>query len=72
MDRDLAQRIVTAINDLNTPFGALDLLSSEIPDAQEARDFHRALGEMMGLTINLLRPALKRFPELDPDKDAES
>jgi hypothetical protein len=72
MDHDLAQRIVSAVNDLSPPFNALDALSSKIPDAQEAREFRRALGEMMGLTVLLLRPAIKRFPELDPDKDAES
>jgi hypothetical protein len=70
MDRDLAQRIVSAVNDLGTPFNALDALSSKIPDADEAREFRRALGEMMGLTVALLRPALKRFPELDPDRDS--
>jgi hypothetical protein len=70
MDRDLAQRIVSAVNDLGTPFNTLDALSSKILDADEAREFRRALGEMMGLTVALLRPALKRFPELDPDRDS--
>jgi hypothetical protein len=69
MDRDLAQRIVSAVNELGPAFNALDALSSKIPDDQEAREFRRALGEMMGLTVALLRPVLKRFPDLDPDRD---
>ena len=72
MDRDLAKRIVSAVNDLSPPFNALDALSSKIPKADEAQEFRRALGEMMGLTVALLRPAIRRFPELDPDKDAEA
>jgi hypothetical protein len=70
MDRDLAERIVGAVNDLSLPFNALDALSSKIPDAQEAREFRRALGEMMGQTVALLRPALRRYPDLDPDRDS--
>jgi hypothetical protein len=70
MDRDLAERIVSAVNDLSSPFSALDALSSKIPDAQEAREFRLALGEMMGQTVALLRPALRRYPDLDPDRDS--
>jgi hypothetical protein len=69
MDRDLAQRIVSAVNDLSASFNALDALSIKITDAQEAREFRRALGEMMGLTVAILRPTIKRFPDLDPDRD---
>lgn len=72
MDRDLAHRIVSAVDDLGTPFNALDTPSSKIPDAQEAREFRRALGEMTGLTVTLLRPAIRRLPELDPDREATS
>jgi hypothetical protein len=70
MDRDLAQRIVSAVNDLSPSFNTLDALSSKIPDAQEAREFRRVLGEMMGPSVALLRPAIKHFPDLDPNRDS--
>jgi hypothetical protein len=72
MDRDLAQRIVTAVNDLGLPFNALDALSMQISDPDEKRAFRLALGQMMGMTLDLLRPVIRRFPDLDPDRDATS
>ncbi|WP_119301732.1 hypothetical protein [Dongia deserti] len=70
MDRDLAQRIVNAITNLSPPFNALDSLSQQISDPDEARAFRLALGEVMGMTLALLRPVIKKFPDLDPDRAA--
>jgi hypothetical protein len=70
MDRDLAQRIVAAINDLSRPFNTLDSLSTQIPDSEETREFRLALGNMMAMTVALLRPVIRKFPDLDPDRDA--
>ena len=72
MDRDLAQRIVTGVNDLGPPFNALDALSTQISDPDEKRAFRLALGQMMGMTLDLLRPVIRRFPDLDPDRDVIS
>ena len=71
MDRDLAERIVKGVMDLNAPIGALDQLSSEIADPNTKRAFRYALGNLMAGTMDLLRPVLRQFPDLDPDRDSD-
>jgi hypothetical protein len=68
MDRKLAERIVNAIGDLGQAMNALDSLGSEITDESEARDFRRALGTVMAESFGLLRPIIRQFPDLDPDR----
>ncbi len=72
MDRELAERIVKAVMDLSPPLNALDKLSEQIADRDEAREFRRALGELMAGTLPLLMPIIRQFPDLDPDRDAIS
>jgi hypothetical protein len=71
MDRDLAERIVKGVLDLSPPFDALDILSTEIADPDEKRAFRLALGNLMAGTMDLLRPVIRRFPDLDPDRDTD-
>jgi hypothetical protein len=68
MDRDLAERIVEGVMNLSPPIGALDKLSMEIADPDTARAFRRALGDLMAGTMGLLRPVLRHYPDLDPDR----
>jgi hypothetical protein len=70
MDRNLAERIVQEVLALSAPFNALDKLSEQIADPDVAREFRYALGELMGGTVALLRPVIRRFPDLDPDREA--
>ena len=72
MDRDLAEKIVKGVLDLSPPLNALDKLSEQIADCEAAREFRRALGELMGSTLALLRPIVRQFPDLDPDREATS
>jgi hypothetical protein len=71
MDRDLAERIVKGVLDLNLPFGALETLSMEIADPDERRAFRYALGHLMAETLGLLRPVVRQFPDLDPYPDTD-
>ena len=71
MDRDLAERIVKGVMDLSAPFGVLDQLSTEIADPDTKRAFRYALGHLMSDTMDLLRPVLRQFPYLDPDRDSD-
>lgn len=57
--------------DLNAPIGALDMLSTEIADPDTKRAFRYALGNLMAGTMDLLRPVLRQFPDLDPDRDTD-
>ena len=57
--------------DLNAPIGVLDKLSTEIADPDTARAFRYALGNLMAGTMDLLRPVLRQFPDLDPDRDTD-
>ena len=59
------------VMDLNAPIGALDQLSSEIADPNTKRAFRYALGNLMAGTMDLLRPVLRQFPDLDPDRDSD-
>ena len=69
MDRDTAERIVKAIEDLTPGLNTLDVLSEQITDEEERREFRRKLGNIMILTgFDLLMPIVKQFPDLDPDK----
>jgi hypothetical protein len=71
MDRDLAKRIVKAVMDLNAPVGAFDSLSTEIADPDTARTFRYALGNLMAGTMDLLRPIVRQFPDLDHARDPD-
>lgn len=71
MDRDLAERIVKSVMDLNAPIGALDKLSMEIANPDTKRAFRYALGDLMAGTLDLLRPVLRQYPDLDPDRDTD-
>jgi len=63
---------VKGVIDLGPPLNALDKLSEQITDHDEAREFRRALGELMAGTLPLLRPIIRQFPDLDPDREAVS
>ena len=71
MDRELAERIVKGVMDIRTPFGALDQLSLEIADPDEAHTFRHALGHLISDTLDLLRPIVRQFPDLDPYPDTD-
>jgi hypothetical protein len=71
LDRDLAERIVKGVMDLNAPIGALDKLGTEIADPDTKRAFRYALGDLMAGTLDLLRPVLRQYPDLDPDRDTD-
>ena len=69
MDRDTAERIVKAIEDLTPGLNTFDALSEQITDQEERREFRRKLGSIMTLAgFDLLIPIVKQFPDLDPDK----
>jgi hypothetical protein len=68
MDRNLAERMVKAIDDLNQTMNALDSLSAEIADENESRKFRRTLGTIMAESVGLLMPIIRQFPDLDPDR----
>jgi len=68
MDRNLAERMVKAIDDLNQTMNALDSLSAEIADENESREFRRTLGTVMAESVGLLMPIIRQFPDLDPDR----
>jgi hypothetical protein len=69
MDRDLAERIVKGVMDLSPPLNALDKLGEHIADRDEAVEFRRALGDLMGGSLALLLPIIRQFPDLDPDRE---
>jgi hypothetical protein len=69
IDRDSAERLMINFMDINEALNAATITISHFPEQEEQRRFRRAVGEIGNIVyLDLMRPIIKQFPDLDPDK----
>lgn len=71
MDRNLAAALMEQLVALSAPLNALTELSFQIPDAEERSALRKAVGGVMGIVYtDLMRPLIRQYPDLDPDRES--
>lgn len=69
MDRRIAELIMKDLLALNSLLNSMDPLINQISNADEQRLLRRGLGGVIiSIYTDLMRPIIKQYPELDPDK----
>jgi len=55
---------------MGQPLNSAAQLIDQIASEDERRQFRRGLGEVMNqIYIDLMRPIIRQYPDLDPDKE---
>jgi hypothetical protein len=69
MDKATAQRIIQAVLELSDQLNSLDGQLRGIGNINESRPLLRSLATIMAeLDSGLIRPLVKQYPDLDPDR----
>jgi hypothetical protein len=69
MDRALAEKLLSATTSLDLPLGEIDAAISALTDPVEKRAWALKLGEVFQLLNDeFIRPLVREFPDLDPDR----
>lgn len=64
---------MTELAKLGSALNRMTSLSDQIDDNDERLAVRRAIGETMGITYaDIMRPIVRQFPDLDPDRDHSS
>lgn len=70
MDRAVAERLMKALLALDAPLNEAARLTETIADEGEQRAVRRAIGTVVaGIYAELMRPIIRQYPDLDPEKD---
>lgn len=73
MDRDEAQERMQVAQEINFLLNNAAELANSIADEDLQKQMKWALGQAMGkIYLDLMRPVVKQFPELDPDLPHEN
>ncbi len=73
MDRDEAQERMQVAQEINFLLNNAAELANSIADEDLQKQMKWALGQAMGkIYLDLMRPVVKQFPELDPDLPNEN
>ena len=68
MDHDNAKRLMTCYMSIGNALNDATHAVSFLRDIEEQRRIRRALGGiMLDIDRELMRPIIRRFPDLDPD-----
>jgi hypothetical protein len=66
MDREIAERLMSAALALDQSLGSIDTVISSMPAGPERKAFARALGDMLLLqNEGFIRPVAREYPDLD-------
>ncbi len=69
VDKNLAERLLEKLNEINAPFNDAVELVEQISDIHEKKRFRRGLAELMGHAYtDLMMPIHDQYPELNPFK----
>lgn len=69
MDRGVAEQLMKELLALTAPLNAATSLTSQITSKEEQTVIRRGLGELMNtIYADLMRPIIKQYPDLDPDR----
>jgi hypothetical protein len=69
MDRTVAEKLMKDLMALTNPLNSATQATTQITDKEEQASFRRAIGEIMNsVYTDLMRPIVKQYPDLDPDR----
>jgi len=67
--RELAEKIVHEMKQMDGVFGRLHMLSEQLEDETERKSLRRAIGELVTDSHEKITlPIARQFPDLHPDK----
>jgi hypothetical protein len=70
MDRTVAEKLMKDLMALTNPLNSATAAASQITNEEEQASFRRSIGEIMNAVyVDLMRPIIKQYPDLDPDKE---
>ena len=71
MTREQAEALMKSLMALGEAMGEVNVVLDALGDTEERRALRRPLGGMMAdLYIELQRPIIEQYPDLDPDKES--
>lgn len=69
MERAVAEDLMKAFLAMGEPLNAATALTAHISDKAEQEVLRRAVANVMQVVyIDLMRPIIKQYPDLDPDR----
>ena len=69
MDKSAASKIIQAVLQLSDPLNSIGDQLHALPEGAERDALLRALGSVMAeLHTGLIRPLVRQYPDLDPDR----
>ena len=71
MDRETAEKLMAALHSFDAPLNNAIAIVETIADEAEKKALRRPLGEIMGLSFEVMLPVIRKYRDLDPDKDAD-
>jgi len=72
MDRATAEQLMKSLLALDGPLNRATELTEMITDPEERKAMRRSIGELtLQAYTDLIRPIVRQFPDLDPEKRPE-
>jgi hypothetical protein len=69
MNRDVAAQLIKLCVEMGDVLNRGTTLVSSIPDGEEQKRLRRPIGELgADVYAKLMRPLVRQYPDLDPDK----
>jgi hypothetical protein len=69
MERRVAELLMAQLSQLDRPLNAATQITDQIVDGAERKQFRRGIGEIISkVYTELMRPIVREYPDLDPDK----
>jgi hypothetical protein len=73
MERQIAEELMVALNDLSFELAKISEITQKIKDNEDRVRFRLGLANIIGdLYTELMIPVLRQYPDLDPDKNSSS
>ena len=70
MERSIAEKLMKDLMALTDPLNSATEVTTQIADKEEQASFRRSIAEIMNTVyVDLMRPIIKQFPDLNPDKE---
>lgn len=70
MDRAIAEQLMQKYLELSEPLNLATELTDKIENKEERSLIRRGIGSVMvNIYVDLMRPIIRQYPDLDPDRD---
>ena len=70
MDREIAEQLMQCYVALDGPLNSAAIISEKIEPKEERDPVRSALARLaLSIDSSLMRPIIRQYPDLDPDKD---